>query len=443
MANILIFNHSEIIKKNQRHNICYTEGLIKSFLIRGHNVKNIITNDYLYDPWCGLNILKNNINYKYILKKIKDFNPDLIISFNNSKLPNIEKELECPIIIWEADKYYFFSDKYNLKKTSSRYFFFSSTLNGKKQFTEYFNAKKEKIFFMPHSTSIQSKIIKQDKNISFIGKLYELPKYNENKKNLVQRNAIYRKNILSSIQDLGLKIFTNEVPMSYKDLQYLCSPKMDYYSISHNEKIFNSSKISLNVSHLQAKDNTVSYRAIDIMASNSLLLTEQSNYLQFFSKKLSDIFYNTPFDLRKKIKFFLANPNARKELTNIQNDIVKKNFLWADRVKEIEQIFGLKKNIFNKNANVYSKVVRKTHELYKSTNTKKYKKYNIIILSLYIFLKVNKYFSKIYLKKFVASTIENQRISINKSNIFLYLFYLFIFYIKNRVDDTKKIFKNI
>ena len=58
MSNILIFNHSEIIERNQYKNICYIEGLIKAFLIRGHKVSNIITNNYLYDPWCGLNILK-------------------------------------------------------------------------------------------------------------------------------------------------------------------------------------------------------------------------------------------------------------------------------------------------------------------------------------------------------------------------------------------------
>ena len=448
MSNILIFNHSEIIERNQYKNICFTEGLIKTFLIRGHKVKNLITNNYLYDPWCGLNILKHNINYKNLLKKIKDFNPDLIISFNNSKLPNIEKELECPIVIWEADKFYFFSDKRSLMENSSRYFFFSLSLNGQNQFIKYFGAAKEKIFFMPLSTSIQSKIIKQDKNISFIGKLYDLSSSKNKTFRLIELNALYRKNILSSIHDMGLKIFTNEVPSFYDNLRHLCNESVLHYSILHNEKIFNSSKISLNVSHLQAKNNAVSYRAIDIMASNSLLITENSKYLEFFSKKLSRIFYNSPFDLRKKVQYFLKNPNARKDMINIQNEITKKNFLWIDRVKEIEQLFGLKKNTINLTiAKSYSKAVQQPNKIYQST---KISRYDLLVKFFYIIITNNKLLSIFFFKAsnffltknflFFFPIIQNMRLSTKRFNIFFYFFYVFAVYIKSSFNEANKKF---
>jgi len=438
MSNILIFNHSEIIERNQYRNICYIEGLIKAFLIRGHKVKNIITNNYLYDPWCGLNILKNNINYKILLKKIKYFNPDLIISFNNSKLPNIEKELECPIVIWEADKFYFFSDKINLKKNSSRYFFFSSSLNGHNQFIKHFGATKEKIFFMPHSTSIQSRIIKQDKKISFLGKLYDLPTSKNKSFNQIKLNALHRKNILLSIHDFGLKIFTNTVPSFYEDLRPLCNYSMFHYSILHNEKIFNSSKISLNISHLQAKDNTVSYRAIDIMASNSLLINENSKYLEFFSKKLSRIFYNTPFDLKKKIDYFLKNPNARKDMINIQNEIIKKNFLWIDRIKDIEQFFGLKKDTINSTSTkAYSNLVNQSNKLYKLTNNKK----NDLLVQIifYIFVSYNFIFSTLVeVSKSFIMIIKNRAVYTHKYNIFYYYLYKLSLYIYFKHIEAKK-----
>ena len=437
MSNILIFNHSEIIERNQYKNICYIEGLIKAFLIRGHKVSNIITNNYLYDPWCGLNILKNNINYKNLLKKIKDFNPDLVISFNNSKLPNIEKELECPILIWEADKFYYFSNPFSLKANSSRYFFISSSLNGRDQFIEYFRATKEKIFFMPHSTSIQSKIIKQDKNISFLGKLYDMPRTKDKNLRKIILNALYRKNILSSIQDLGLKIFTNAAPSFYDDLRHLCNERMFHYSILHNEKIFNSSKISLNVSHLQAKDNTVSYRAIDIMASNSLLITENSKYLEFFSKKLSRIFYNTPFDLRKKIQYFLKNPNARKDMLNIQNEITKKNFLWIDRVKDIEQLFGLKKDTINlTTTKAYLNVVNQSNKIYKSTCKKKT---DLIILFINFILMHNKLLVKLFVSvgKFLFLKIKEKILSTEKFSTFYYYLYTFIIYMNFTLKEAK------
>ena len=411
--------------------------MIKAFLIREYKVSNIITSNYLYDPWNGLNILKNNINYKNLLKKIKDFNPDLVISFNNSKLPNIENELECPILIWEADKFYYFSNPFSLKVNNSRYFFISSSLNGRDQFIEYFRAKKEKILFMPHSTSIQSKIIKKDKNISFLGKLYDIPITNDKNFSKIKLNALHRKNILSSIQDLGLKIYTNEVPNSYKDLDHLCDTKKFHYSISHNEKIYNSSKISLNASHLQAKNNTVSYRAIDIMASNSLLVTEQSKYLEFFSKQLSRIFYNTSFDLRKKIKYFLNNPNARKDMINIQNEITKKNFLWIDRVKEIEQIFGLKKDTINlTNTQTYLNVINQSNKIYKSTIKKRN---DLLILFVNFILEHNKLLGKLFFKvgKFFLIKIKKKIFIEEKSYIFYYYLYIYIIYIRFRLIEVK------
>ncbi len=443
MSNIIIFNQSEIFRTKQYRNICYTEGLIKSLLIRGHNVKNIITNNYLYDPWCGLNVLKKNINLGYLFKKIKNFKPDLIISFNNSKLPNIEKEFECPIVIWEADKFYYFSDKYNLKKNSSRFFFFSSSLNGHNQFIKYFRAKKEKIFFLPVSTAIQSKIIKQDKNISFLGKLYDLPKINSEDKNYAKDNALFRKKILSSIQDFGLKIFTNEVPSFYKDLSHLCDRNI-YNTIEDLEKIFNSSKISLNISHLQAKKNSISYRAIDIMASNSLLITEKSKYLEFFSKKLSRIFYDTPFDLRKKVKYFLENSNARKDIINVQNDITNKFFLWNDRVKDIEQIFNLKTTKINTiNNHTYSKVVNEANKLKQMSTIKKNTNNFLLILLIFstfkIFQKIK--FIKIFFN-YMFEPINNLRFSFKKKNIILYkiykIFILFKFIIINNRNSLNR-----
>ena len=295
---------------------------------------------------------------------------------------------------------------------------------------------------MPHSTAVQSKIVTQDKNINFLGALYDLLIDKSKDHTLEKSNALYRKNILSSIQDLGLKIFTNKVPTFYKDLYHLCDIKKIHYSISHIEKIFNSSKISLNVSHLQAKNNTVSYRAIDIMASNSLLITEHSKYLEFFSKNLSKIFFNTPFDLRKKVKYFLKNPNARKDMINIQNEIVKKNFLWIDRVKEIEQIFGLKKNTINTTStNLYLKIFNESNKLYKSAVINKDLIYNLSKIAFFFIIKIYRLLPT--LKFFLLKKTTELRLSLKKINIFVYYFYFLIYYIKYRYAEAKKKSNNL
>jgi hypothetical protein len=220
---------------------------------------------------------------------------------------------------------------------------------------------------------------------------------------------------------------------------------MLHYSILHNEKIFNSSKISLNISHLQAKDNTVSYRAIDIMASNSLLITENNKYLEFFSKKLSRIFYNSPFDLRKKVQYFLKNPNARKDMINIQNEITKKNFLWIDRVKDIEQLFGLKKNTINLTiTKSYSNAVKQPNKFYQST---KIFRNHLLEKFFYVILKnklLKNFFFKVFfiflvkIYYFFDPIIQNMRFSIKRFNIFSYFFYVFVMYINFSFNEAKK-----
>jgi hypothetical protein len=151
------------------------------------------------------------------------------------------------------------------------------------------------------------------------------------------------------------------------------------------------------------------------MASNSLLITENSKYLEFFSKKLSRIFYNTPFDLRKKIQYFLKNPNARKDMINIQNEITKKNFLWINRVKDIEQLFGLKKDTINlTTTKAYLNVVNQSNKIYKSTSKKKT---DLIILFINFILMHNKLLVKLFFPvgKFFFLKIKEKILSTEKS----------------------------
>ena len=105
----------------------------------------------------------------------------------------------------------------------------------------------------------------------------------------------------------------------------------------------NQSLISLNHSHEQAKNKCYSWRVLDILASNSLLITDKSSLLaKQFGKNINRQFYDSVSDARKIINYFLKNKNARSDLIAEQNQIIDKFFRWEDRIKKIEDIFGLK-----------------------------------------------------------------------------------------------------
>jgi hypothetical protein len=187
--------------------------------------------------------------------------------------------------------------------------------------------------------------------------------------------AYKRKKLLLSLKDYNLKIYTNSVPDSYLDLlKYGKISNKHAFETKTVEKIMNQSLISLNHSHEQAKNQGYSWRVLDILASNSLLITEKSSLLtKKFGKNINKQFYDSVYDVRRICNYFLKNKNASLDLIAEQNQIIDKFFRWEDRIKKIEDIFGLKteKNkessiiIFrNKNKNIkpdlFLSCIRKT-----------------------------------------------------------------------------------
>jgi len=366
MANIAIFNFTPIYVNGEWKNLHYYNSIILAFKKRGHNVYNFITNKILCDPWNGNNISISKDQDNAAELELKKFKPDLIISFNNSK-PNFIEKFDCPIVIAEADTAQYFSDQNLIKKNVDRYHFFYFTSDGLNQIINTFNASKNRIFFIENATSIKSKKIEKVHEISFIGTLYEYhsgKNYSKDKKNntdyLNYISAYKRKKILLSLKDYNLKIYTNSVPDSYLDLlKYGKLSNQPVFNTITLEKIMNQSLISLNHSHEQAKNNGYSWRVLDILASNSLLITEKSSLLpKKFGKNISRQFYNSVFEVRQICNYFLKNKNARSDLIAEQNEIIDKFFRWEDRIKKIEDIFGLKRQK-NKESSIVSFVSKK------------------------------------------------------------------------------------
>jgi len=342
MSKILLFSFSPVHDCNKWQLLSYYESISKAFLERGHQVLNIITNDYIVDPWNGNNISISKYIEEYITNQIKRFNPDLIISYNNSKIKNIENNVNCPIVIAEADRWMYFSDKYRLKKNVSRYHFFYFTCSGEKDLIANFGANKNQIFFIPNATSFKNKKLKKINDINFIGTLYDI---NSAKNKVEFNNAKYRFNILNKLKVFKPIIYSNNVPSIYEPLKSFISDEKKYEKIQL-EQIFNQSFISLNISNLQSKNIGFSWRLLDIMASNTLLITEKNKFLE--KNKLLKIstkqLYYSSNDCHDKIKYFLKNKSLMNDLILQQNENIKNYGRWIDRIKQIEEIFNLKVN---------------------------------------------------------------------------------------------------
>jgi hypothetical protein len=123
-------------------------------------------------------------------------------------------------------------------------------------------------------------------------------------------------------------------------------------------------------------------------------------------------------------------------MINIQNEITKKNFLWINRVKDIEQLFGLKKDTINlTTTKAYLNVVNQSNKIYKSTSKKKT---DSIILFIN-FILMHSILVKLFFPvgKFFFLKIKEKILSTEKSYTFYYYLYTFIIYMNFRLKEAK------
>ena len=191
--------------------------------------------------------------------------------------------------------------------------------------------------------------------------------------------------------------------MAYRSLKD-CNKISDKFVFDSNQvqKVMNQSLISLSHSHHQARNICYSWRVLDILASNSLLISEKSNLLiEKFGKNIKKQLYSSAYDARKKCDYFLKNKNARSDLIAEQNEIIDKFYRWEDRIKKIEDIFGLKKNEMNKKISIISfrskKILKPTLFLSVTLKLIEYKQIYIrTSFKIFIFLFVKKNNLRIY-----------------------------------------------
>ncbi len=386
MAKLLISFPAHIYDKGQYRLVVFYEGLLKALKENGNELFIINSAEYLARFWDGDNILKNEISKNKLISDVIDFDPELIIAFNHSIPSVVLENTTCRVAVWDADSIEFYNDKNYIKKHMDRYYFLAFSKAGVQNAIN-FGAKKDRVHQVHAATEVQAETIPVNTNISFIGSgfiasyefILELYKKTPAKlKPLVEElnqnfysdhMAIIRKHncdgiekkippkalaslsavqnrisILNTLEPLGLSLYGNAD--WYNVGQYLPWLAMSYipqkvYSLEHNQDIYNSSKIALNISHSQATTG-FPWRIFDIMASNACLASDHKSELEELTKNYIDIpFYDNPVDAYNVCKKILSDEVWRSEIVLGSQLFIKENGRWVHRFKELSEIFGL------------------------------------------------------------------------------------------------------
>ncbi len=403
MSNVIISYLACSLEQEEQLFVFY-DALAQSLAETGNNVLliNLFFFTQLHYPKHP-NQLSRAIQPSKIEAKIKTFNPDLIISFNHRIYNNILKVVDCPIVLWDADKIPFFAGVDCIKKNKERYYYFSFSEEGINEYLDL-GFPKNKIFLVQGATGIQAQSLQQDKNISFIGsKFYVSGKihyvldhnkeYGDLKKFIISflkkpnydldeflklENLQHLKKdfsaidfwslmdnrnlILSYLLDLGLSLYGTKWEKFADCLPGLASAfiKDKVFSLKDNQKIYNSSKICLNINHPQAGNTGYSWRVLDIMASNGCLVSNFCKGIKEFTRGYVDIpMYETPWQARELCEKILQDKLWRKDIVMGSQQCINDKGRWNLRFKEIEQILGIKLLNSSKNPGTISFLKRR------------------------------------------------------------------------------------
>lgn len=149
--------------------------------------------------------------------------------------------------------------------------------------------------------------------------------------------------VLSNVADLGLDIWgtPNWANENYNEPYLVLNyHKEPVYSLADNEFVYNSSKIGINIGHLQAKGG-FPWRVFDIMASNSCLVTEYFDDFSKYFPKLKLPYFSNPQEAREQCKKLLLNENYRKDIVAQSQEIVEKNHRFINVLHEIEDFLNV------------------------------------------------------------------------------------------------------
>lgn len=382
MSRILMCFYQPIMENGVKNLFCFYDSLSREFLKAGNEV--LILNLAFFKPDY---FSSKVINKKYLINQIKQFEPDLVIAFNNQIFDGLLENVDCPIAVWDADSIDLFSCKQLLKDNIDRFTMITSCKFWVDTYIDL-GFKKDEIHYIPVATSVSKEDMVQNKNISFIGtsfghsfKIYDnYLKYNNKRafydlyKKFLDSKCYDYKALAQELQIDGIEELTQEDfhlicdirPITLTNLLdldlhlyglrwhtykgvipqlHLAYDPTPVYSLDHNQNIYNSSKIGLSINHPQNQGNAFPWRIFDVMASNACLVSSYSQQLVDETKGVVEIpMFHNQHDARDICKKILAEDNYREDLVLASQQYVEKNARWKYRFETLEDIFNLKIN---------------------------------------------------------------------------------------------------
>ena len=367
--------------------LCFWDGFAKDLAEEGNEV--FLINTAYFNPYSS-NTIKNSQVNNHLLEKAKQFDPELIITFNH-RIPKsfLDYFSEVPTIIWDGDELSFFCDLDYIKKHIKRYQVFSISKGWFKDYTD-FGFTNDQISYVPQATSIRKMDIPQTMNVSFLGirhfhnkkyaNLIQTHKYSNRFYSLVEEFLAtgnydyeelfnkhfssdypelemklrdlyplfdYRWLVLANMLDLGLTISGHEsrwedVAEFMPQIAAAYNPQ-EVWTLEQNCIFYNSSKVSLCPITAQARGSAFSWRVFDIMASNACLLISETSDLKALVKDYLDMpMYKTPWEAREMCQKMLSDDTYRQSIVNASQKYVDENARWHHRFLDMQQITGIK-----------------------------------------------------------------------------------------------------
>lgn len=368
------------------------EGMVRSLVEMGNDVLYYVTSDFASTPW-GSDV---KTDPQYDIEKMKDtirkFKPDLVIAMNNCIFEHILEVVDCPVLAYDADMPFYFNDKDRIRKNIDRYWFPCHNKFGLKFSKDYWKAKDDHFFLLPPATAMRpddNMAISQ--NISFISSNFSvpyqiqqvirsMPETHDELLNIFKqlKNDPYytpdldsvksdslravlrdgmdsfmlmavfagenRLKVLTLLTELGLGLYGtsswNEIGtilpgiwMSYK--------KGNYYTLKHNQDIYNSSKIGININHPQ-NPTGYAFRVPDIMASSACLVSEPLEEIrEYFGEHVEIPFFSTPAEAYDICKKLLNDEPMRRDIVERSQQAINQAHRYSHRIRTLGEIFNL------------------------------------------------------------------------------------------------------
>lgn len=370
----------------------YIEMFINGLVDNGNEVMPYIS----HDIYKKNKKIKNWIRSFMAYEDVKSFDPEIIFSFNNTIDERFLKKFDCKCYIIASDTPIFWNNRDLILKYNNKYSILYFNDDFKQELKDEYKIEYKRQYLIPYTTDMKSVNIEQNKDICFIGN-FNLPKWHiisynllKEDNNLREKNTILKKiliyyekkghlnrelfdeflkyyndknlqkkdlesllciaftnkirnSFLNSLLDLDLNIYTHKSNLecfnhNYKIFNKCYFEKID--NLANSEKIYNESKISLNLPHFQVKTG-LSWRVCDILATNSMLLTNPTNDLKSLFGNIIPTYQNEK-DLRKKVLYYLKHEDERKDIVQKSQLIIEKKHRYKHLFSRLEEITEMK-----------------------------------------------------------------------------------------------------